>query len=82
MICFLGNSHAASHLRAAAKKRGNWIINDPDKAQVVFISEDTPTDEYGNRDLEPILKLIKRHGCSQNIVNDEADSFFVRKLTA
>jgi UDP-glucose 6-dehydrogenase len=82
MICFLGTSHAASHLRAAAKKRGNWLINDPDKAQVVFISEDTPTDEYGNRDLEPILKLIERakQASAQIVLTSQVPPGFTRSL--
>jgi UDP-glucose 6-dehydrogenase len=82
MICFLGTSHAASHLRAAAKKRGNWLINDPEKAQVVFISEDTPTDEYGNRDLEPVLKLINRAKSTgaQLVLTSQVPPGFTRSL--
>lgn len=82
MICFLGSSHAASHLRAAAKKRGNWLINDPDKAHVVFISEDTPTDEYGNRDLEPILKLIERakQSSAQLVLTSQVPPGFTRSI--
>jgi len=82
MICFLGTSHAASHLRAAAKQRGNWIINDPDKAHVVFVSEDTPTDEHGNRDLEPILKLINRAKTTgaQLVLTSQVPPGFTRSL--
>src|SRR3990167_374327 len=82
MICFLGSSHAASHLRAAAKKRGNWIINDPDKAQVIFISEDTPTDETGKRNLEPILMLINRAKTTgaQLVLTSQVPPGFTRSL--
>ena len=58
MICFVGTSHAAVHLRNAAKQKGLEICYDTSKASVIFISEDTPTDSKGNRNLDPIRKLV------------------------
>ena len=58
MISFLGSSHAAHHLALAAIKRGNEVTFNHAIADVIFISEDTPTDDKGNRDLDPILKLV------------------------
>lgn len=61
MIAFLGTSHAAVHLRDAAVKRGLAVAVDPHapfSPDLIFISEDTPTDEQGNRDLAPILGYV------------------------
>ena len=59
MIYFLGSSHAAIHLRDAAIQRGVPMALGIDQAKIIFISEDTPTDEHGNRDLQPIRNLIQ-----------------------
>lgn len=59
MICFLGTSHAARHLLWAAVQRKITVTDHPLKADVIFVSEDTPTDEFGNRDLKPIMELIE-----------------------
>jgi len=58
MICFLGTSHAATHLREAARKKGFPILMSPEKATLIFISEDTPTSEEGVRDERPIRTLV------------------------
>ena len=58
MICFLGTSHAAEHLREAAFEKCLSLTRDPAYAEVIFISEDTPTDAEGNRDLQPIRKMF------------------------
>ena len=58
MICFLGGSHAAQHLREAAYRKGLKITPYPEEADLVFVSEDTPTDEKGRRDLQPIRELM------------------------
>ena len=60
MIFFVGNSHAAQHLRDGAKKRGLHVVAEASIAHVIFISEDTPTNEAGVRDLEPIRKLVDK----------------------
>jgi len=61
MIHFLGESHAARILRRAAMQKGLKLVP-IEKAQVVFVSEDTPTDEHGNRDLNPITCLVAQAG--------------------
>ena len=53
-ICFLGTSHAAQHLAAAAKDKGFDIVPLAGAPDLVFVSEDTPTDDEGGRDLEHI----------------------------
>lgn len=58
MISFLGSSHAAHHLALAAVKRGNLITFNRAQADVLFVSEDTPTGQDGERDLRPIYELI------------------------
>lgn len=59
MIHFLGQSHAAWHLRWACRQK--WIPTTDHilDADLIFVSEDTPTDEFGNRDLGPIHELLK-----------------------
>ena len=59
MIYFIGTSHAATHLRDAAVKKGIAIAPFIDEASVIFVSEDTKTDEYGNRDVYPIRDLVE-----------------------
>jgi len=56
MICFVGTSFAPTHLRQAAKDRG-LTLTDLQSSELVFISEDTPT-ENGVRDLVRIKNLI------------------------
>ena len=58
MICFLGDSHAANTLREAARQRG-VPIGLVGESDLIFVSQDTPTDETGKRDLEPIIKLVR-----------------------
>jgi UDPglucose 6-dehydrogenase len=58
-LCFLGTSHAAQHLSQAAKEKGFELVAQ-EEADLVFISEDTPTDAQGNRDLGVIRALVKR----------------------
>ena len=58
MIYFAGDSHAVKHLRCGALKRGVSLADAPNLADVIFISQDTPTDEHGNRNLDPIRELV------------------------
>jgi len=58
MIHFLGSSFAANHLREAARKKGISLTDDIEESSLVFVSEDTPTDEEGNRHLDLIRKLV------------------------
>ena len=82
MICFLGSSHAANHLRRAALKLGLPLTNEPESAGVVFISQDTPTDTQGNRELEQITDLVKRAAKSgaQLVLTSQVPPGFTRSL--
>lgn len=55
-LCFLGTSHAAQHLSTAAEVKGFRLVELPD-ADLIFVSEDTPTNEEGKRDMAPIKLL-------------------------
>ena len=82
MICFLGSSHAANHLRRAALKLGLPLTNEPASAGVVFISQDTPTDDGGNRDLEPIRQMVTRasYTDAQIVLTSQVPPGFTRSL--
>jgi UDPglucose 6-dehydrogenase len=57
-LCFVGNSHAPRTLAVAALSNGFEITHNPKEAALVFVSEDTPTDQAGQRDLDPIRRLV------------------------
>lgn len=57
-VCFLGSSHAAQHLSVAAMEKGFQLVGLDDNPALVFVSEDTPTDENGLRDLTIIDRLV------------------------
>ena len=67
MICFLGSSHAPLTLAAAARSHGLRVTNELELATLVFVAEDTPTDEEGRRDTVPIADLV-----STALFNSEA----------
>lgn len=52
MICILGDSHAPRIFREAAKKKGLELCDNSNKADLIVIAQDTPTDTKGNRDLD------------------------------
>lgn len=52
----MGTSHAAQHLAAAAEVKGFTLV-EPAIADLVFVSEDTPTAPDGTRDMAPIRAL-------------------------
>lgn len=56
-VSFLGTSHAAVHLAAAARAKGFELVQ-PELAEVLFVSEDTPTSPDGERDLQEIAALL------------------------
>lgn len=56
-IAFIGTSHAAQHLSTAARLKGFEIVA-PGDGDLTFVSEDTPTDEWGRRDLGVIRELV------------------------
>jgi UDPglucose 6-dehydrogenase len=82
MIHFLGSSHAANHLRRAAKERGCVMALNPQEADVIFISEDTPTDGAGQRDVRPIRAAIARAAecASQMVLTSQVPPGFTRSL--
>jgi UDP-glucose 6-dehydrogenase len=59
MICFLGDSHAPTTLAAAARSHGLSVTREPSLAQLIFVSEDTPTDDDGMRDLGIVEALTR-----------------------
>lgn len=58
MIYFAGDSYAAITLNEGARRRGLKLTDDIRTAELVFVSQDTPTDSDGIRNLEPIRELI------------------------
>lgn len=58
MIHFMGDSYAAVTLKEGARRRGLPLTDNMDEADLVFVSQDTPTYATGERDMEPIRKLI------------------------
>ncbi len=60
MIYFYGYSHAAETLRAAAIANGIKVVEDEREARLVFVSQDTPTDETGIRDIDTVKDWVKR----------------------
>jgi UDPglucose 6-dehydrogenase len=58
MIYFAGSSFAARHLKRAAMRRLLKVTDELAKADLVFVSEDTPTDEHGNRALGHIEQWL------------------------
>jgi UDPglucose 6-dehydrogenase len=57
-IHFLGTSHAAQHLARAASDKG-FHLSPLAEADLVFVSEDTPTAEDGTRNLDKIRALVQ-----------------------
>lgn len=58
MIYFYGTSFAANTLREAARRRGLAIAPLPERADLIFVSEDTPTDSEGVRNYSGIVAMI------------------------
>lgn len=56
-LCFLGGTHAAHHLEAAARVKG-FEMRAPEAADVIFFARDTPTDALGQRDLQTIREDV------------------------
>ncbi len=59
MLCFLGDSFAANHLREAARNRGFMITGDPEEAHIIFISQDSDIGPHGERGLDKVRELIE-----------------------
>lgn len=54
---FVGDSYAANTLREAARRRGLTICKAAD-ADLIFVSQDTKTDQHGVRDMTEILMML------------------------
>lgn len=82
MIAFIGTSHAAQHLRFAAIAKGVPVTQRLDDADVIFISEDTPTDESGKRNTYAIEQMVEgaaKYGV-QIVLTSQVEPGFTRKL--
>jgi UDPglucose 6-dehydrogenase len=82
MIHFMGSSHAPHTLAAAAQSHGLAITDDPRSAKLIFVSEDTPTDEAGNRDLARIRNLVNGalSHCSHVVLTSQVPPGFTRSF--
>lgn len=80
-LCFLGTSHAAQHLSAAAAAKGFELV-EPEAASIVFVSEDTPTDHEGNRDMRSIHDLAMKAASVgvPVVVTSQCEPGFTRSL--
>lgn len=82
-LCFLGDSHAALHLAAAARKRGFQTVDLAGDPELVFVSQDTPTNKAGERDVTPIRTIYDNarawwHGAI--VVTSQVEPGFCRTL--
>lgn len=59
-VCFLGTSHAAMHLAQAAASKGFVLVSLDNRPDLVFVSEDTPTEPDGTRRIEGIRALVEK----------------------
>ena len=81
-VCFLGDSHAPKHLALGARKRGVEVVEAPNLADVIFISQDTETTDQGQRNLEPIrerVHLASRFN-KQMVLTSQVPPGFTRSL--
>lgn len=58
MIYFAGTSHAPQTLAAAAVARGCRVTTELSLASLIFVSEDTPTDENGKRNTSVVTDTV------------------------
>lgn len=59
-VIFLGDSHAPRTLALAAKRRGFEIVDEIHEAEIVFVSQDAPTNEWGMRNLRDITLMTQQ----------------------
>lgn len=60
MICILGTSHAPGIFREAVKHKGILQCENPAKADLVIVAQDTPTWKDGFRQVIPIRTMIEQ----------------------
>ena len=80
MIHFIGTSFAARHLKEAAIKRGIQVTELLEDASLVFVSEDTPTDANGVRDLDFIRALLLFANGRPIVLTSQVPVGFTRSL--
>lgn len=56
---FIGNTHAPQTLARAAQKRGVELVSEIYSADLVFVSQDAPTNEFGVRNLREITDITR-----------------------
>lgn len=80
MIHFIGTSFAAKHLKEAAIKRGIQTTELLEDASLIFVSEDTPTNEKGERDLDLIRQLLLFANGRPIVLTSQVPVGFTRSL--
>ncbi len=82
MIFFMGESFAAVHLRDAARAVGLPVTDKIQEADLIFVSEDTPTDENGVRDLDTIRMLVSAAETTEKpiVLTSQVPPGFTRSL--
>src|SRR3990172_2220131 len=84
LIYFVGTSFAADHLRKAARDKGFEIARSLRDAHLVFVSEDTPTDKDGKRDLDhihaKIMDTLVKMGNPVLVITSQVPPGFTRSL--
>lgn len=81
MIHFVGDSYAAVTLREGARRRGLHLTHSLRDANLIFISQDTPTDANGVRDLEWIrAQASQATNCATVVLTSQVPPGFCRSL--
>jgi UDPglucose 6-dehydrogenase len=80
VIHFIGTSFAAQHLKKAAWLRGIELTDNIDEATLIFVSEDTPTNDRGERDLDRIRELLLFANGRPIVLTSQVPVGFTRSL--
>ncbi len=80
MIFFSGYTHAAETMKAAAIANGLSVTDNERDAKLIFLAQDTPTDEHGIRDLE-ILRRWPIYPGTPLVITSQVPPGFTRSLT-
>ena len=84
-VFILGTSHAAQYLKTAIQFHGGELDCAIFDADLIFVAEDTPTEEYGARDQSIILDMVKRalasrHEGAQIVITSQVEPGFTRSF--
>lgn len=81
-VCFVGDSFAPRILREAAKLKGLKVTDEPLDAELIFLSQDTPTAENGTRDLTAIERMVRANFVPSrvNVLTSQVPPGFTRGL--